>query len=168
VASKVRMVRLVSGFITGYECILLIVSVGVEYPALLSTVGCAGVVGFILRLKAQVFSLISYKSRDGAIDNHDAAIEAVESDSGRSPTDEGYVTSVLILKSLSHRAMSFPTFQRSPSVTHIHIIFILIAFGRKAFSTSLLWDRSTSTQSESSTNRDPTREFSETSDRGFP
>jgi len=39
----------------------LIVSVGVEYPALLSTVDCVGVVGFILRLKAQVFSLILYK-----------------------------------------------------------------------------------------------------------
>ena len=38
----------------------LIVSVGVEYPALLSTVDCVGVVGFILRLKAQVFSLILY------------------------------------------------------------------------------------------------------------
>jgi hypothetical protein len=36
------------------------VSVGVEYPALLSTVDCVGVVGFILRLKAQVFSLILY------------------------------------------------------------------------------------------------------------
>jgi hypothetical protein len=40
----------------------LIVSVGVEYPALLSTVECVGVVGFILRLKAQVFSLILYNS----------------------------------------------------------------------------------------------------------
>ena len=36
-------------------------SVGVEYPALPSTVECVGVVGFILRLKAQVFSLILYK-----------------------------------------------------------------------------------------------------------
>jgi len=35
-------------------------SVGVEYPALPSTVECVGVVGFILRLKAQVFSLILY------------------------------------------------------------------------------------------------------------
>jgi len=37
-------------------------SVGVEYPALPSTVECVGVVGFILRLKAQVFSLILYNS----------------------------------------------------------------------------------------------------------
>jgi len=36
------------------------ISVGVEYPALPSTVECVGVVGFILRLKAQVFSLILY------------------------------------------------------------------------------------------------------------
>jgi len=36
-------------------------SVGVEYPALPSTVERVGVVGFILRLKAQVFSLILYK-----------------------------------------------------------------------------------------------------------
>ena len=40
---------------------LLIVSVGVEYPALLSTMKRVAVVGFILRLKAQVFSLSLYK-----------------------------------------------------------------------------------------------------------
>ena len=45
----------------------LIVSVGVEYPALLSTVDCVGVVGFILRLKAQVFSLILY-NKDRGVD----------------------------------------------------------------------------------------------------
>jgi len=33
----------------------------VEYPALPSTVDCGGVVGFILTLKGQVFSLILYK-----------------------------------------------------------------------------------------------------------
>jgi len=44
------------------NAILLIVSVGVEYPALLSTVIVYGIVGFILRLKAQVFSLSLYKS----------------------------------------------------------------------------------------------------------
>jgi hypothetical protein len=38
------------------NAVLLIVSVGVEYPALLSTVEWIGVVGSILRLKAQVFS----------------------------------------------------------------------------------------------------------------
>jgi hypothetical protein len=38
------------------------ISVGVEYPALPSTVECVGVVGFILRLKAQVFSLILYNT----------------------------------------------------------------------------------------------------------
>jgi hypothetical protein len=32
----------------------------VEYPALLSTVDCGGIVGFILTLKGQVFSLILY------------------------------------------------------------------------------------------------------------
>jgi signal transduction histidine kinase len=42
--------------------VLLIVSVGVEYPALLSTVDWVGFVGFILRLKAQVFSSKIYKS----------------------------------------------------------------------------------------------------------
>jgi len=42
------------------KAVLLMMSVGVEYPALPSTVECAGVVGFILRLKAQVFSLILY------------------------------------------------------------------------------------------------------------
>jgi hypothetical protein len=42
------------------RAVLLIVAVGVEYPALLSTVDCVGVVGFILRLKDQVFSLILY------------------------------------------------------------------------------------------------------------
>jgi len=31
-----------------------------EYPVGLSTVGCVGVVGFILTLKGQVFSLILY------------------------------------------------------------------------------------------------------------
>ena len=40
------------------------ISVGVEYPALPSTVECVGVVGFILRLKAQVFSLILYNTRN--------------------------------------------------------------------------------------------------------
>jgi len=34
----------------------------VEYPALPSTVDCGGVVGFILTLKGQVFSLILYKT----------------------------------------------------------------------------------------------------------
>jgi hypothetical protein len=43
-------------------------SVGVEYPALPSTVECVGVVGFILRLKAQVFSLILYKWVDENLD----------------------------------------------------------------------------------------------------
>lgn len=33
----------------------------VEYPALPSAVECGGAVGFILRVKAQVFSLILYK-----------------------------------------------------------------------------------------------------------
>jgi len=42
---------------------LLMMSVGVEYPALPSTVECVGVVGFILRLKAQVFSLILYNNQ---------------------------------------------------------------------------------------------------------
>ena len=42
------------------NAVLLIVSVGVEYPALLSMVECVGFVGFILRLKAQVFSLSLY------------------------------------------------------------------------------------------------------------
>jgi len=35
----------------------------VEYPVLPSTVDCGGVVGFILTLKDQVFSLILYNSR---------------------------------------------------------------------------------------------------------
>jgi hypothetical protein len=47
------------------RAVLLIVTVGVEYPALLSTVDWVGFVGFILRLKAQVFSSnlynLSYK-----------------------------------------------------------------------------------------------------------
>jgi hypothetical protein len=34
----------------------------VEYPALPSTVDCGGVVGFILTLKGQVFSLILYNT----------------------------------------------------------------------------------------------------------
>jgi len=42
------------------NAVLLIVSVGVEYPALLSMVDCVDFVGFILRLKAQVFSLSLY------------------------------------------------------------------------------------------------------------
>jgi len=46
------------------NAILLIVSVGVEYPALLSTVIVYGIVGFILRLKAQVFSLSIYNSTE--------------------------------------------------------------------------------------------------------
>ena len=41
--------------------VLLIVSVGVEYPALPSTVDCVGVVGFIWWLKPPVFSLNLYK-----------------------------------------------------------------------------------------------------------
>jgi len=43
------------------RAVLLIVSVGVEYPASLSTVDWVGVVGFILRLEAQVFSPNFYK-----------------------------------------------------------------------------------------------------------
>ena len=39
----------------------LIVSVGVEYPALPSTMGCVGFVGLILALKGQVFSSSLYK-----------------------------------------------------------------------------------------------------------
>ena len=42
--------------------VLLIVLVDVEYPDLLSTVDCVEFVGFILRLKAQVFSLSLYKT----------------------------------------------------------------------------------------------------------
>lgn len=42
------------------DAVLLIVAVGVEYPALLSTVECVRVVGFILTLKGQVFYLILY------------------------------------------------------------------------------------------------------------
>jgi len=48
------------------NAVLLMVSVGVEYPASPSTVGCGGVVGFILILKGQVFSLNSYKSAAAA------------------------------------------------------------------------------------------------------
>jgi len=41
--------------------VFLMVSVSVEYPALLSAMGCVGDVGFILTLKGQVFSSNLYK-----------------------------------------------------------------------------------------------------------
>ena len=53
------------------NAVLLVVSVGVEYPALLSAVDCVGIVGFILRLKAQVFSSILYNYRHLEGTDHD-------------------------------------------------------------------------------------------------
>ena len=55
------------------NAVLLIVSVGVEYPALLSTVDCVGFVGFILRLKAQVFSLSLYNECNDVHADYNAA-----------------------------------------------------------------------------------------------
>ena len=40
------------------NAVLLIVSVGVEYPALPSTMGCVGVVGYIPALKGEVLALL--------------------------------------------------------------------------------------------------------------
>ncbi|AXR76228.1 hypothetical protein AArc1_5027 (plasmid) [Natrarchaeobaculum sulfurireducens] len=47
--------------------VFLIVSVSVEYPALLSAVGCVGDVGFILTLKGQVFSSNLYNDPTGSV-----------------------------------------------------------------------------------------------------